>query len=183
MKDFETELKTLIGFVARTSPLKNEFTQDYIDGLVWGLQGYTIEQIKSAMLVHMRKSRFLPAICDIVEIIDGSKKEERANIRIEAEEQAMEVWERLCCRGGIGLEMTDRAMATLETLGGWDANGQTLESDAKWWRKNFVEMYEAMTDSKKTEILQRIEHKTKRNSEAISMNDLAKLPFTDWTEQ
>jgi len=186
MKDFETELKTLIGFVAKTSPLKNEFTQDYIDGLVWGLQGYRIEEIKKALLIHVRKSKFLPAICDIANIIDGDPKQKEADLIVEAEEQAMEAWERLCCRGGIGLEMTDRAMATIEAMGGWRANGQTLESESKWWRKKFAELYASMSEEKKNDVLRIANAGAKRISDrtggAVAAFEIEQLPFTDWAE-
>jgi hypothetical protein len=184
MKDFETELKTLIGFVAKTSPLKNEFTQDYIDGLVWGLQGYTIPEIKKALLIHVRKSKFLPAICDIANIIDGCQAQKEADLKVEAEEQAMEVWERLCCRGGIVLEMTDRATATMESMGGWRANGQTLESDGKWWRKKFADLYAGMSEEKKDDILRisnsSVQRISDRTGGAVGAFEIKELPFTDW---
>ncbi len=108
------------------------------------LRGYAIEQIEAAAVKLLRTRKFttMPTVADFVEAIDG----QAPSIEHKALSEANRIIAHLNIHGAttwpdLTDPITKRLMITRWIYPRWAS--QVLESELKWWAKEFVAAYQA----------------------------------------
>ena len=98
------------------------------------LSGYTDQQFEQAAIAHRRTGKFFPRIADLIELIDGTSKE-----------NAHEAWAAalIQLKDSANAKFSPATAKAIRAIGAAQYLGQMSYKDLEFKKRDFIEVYES----------------------------------------
>lgn len=110
------------------------------------VEGVSLDDFKKAATMHLRRSKWFPAPAEILEIVSGTEKGNRAIMAGAEWCKLLEAVKRYGTSHVRMLRLEPTTAQALRLIGGCDRLATMREDEEKWVHRDFVDAYEKLGD-------------------------------------